>query len=229
MPSILPPPLDHEFRNQELLQQALTHRSAGNRHNERLEFLGDAMLGFVVAEALFARFPQADEGQLTRLRAALVRKETLAELAQGFALGDLLRLGEGELKSGGFRRESILANALEALFGAILLDGGHAECRRRILGLYQARFDQLSVTDLGKDPKTALQEWLQARRLPLPVYRLTETRGEPHAQRFYVECEVAGLQVPVQGEGRSRRIAEQCAAALAMTRLQDEKRPDHER
>jgi ribonuclease-3 len=223
----LPQPLGHAFRNEALLQQALTHRSAGNRHNERLEFLGDAMLGLVIAEELYARFPEADEGQLTRSRATLVRKETLAELAAAAALGDLLRLGEGELKSGGFRRESILANALEALLGAILLDAGYDECRRRIVELYESRFTRLSPADVSKDAKTALQEWLQARRLPLPVYRLTDTRGEPHEQQFFVECEVTGLDEPVRGDGRSRRIAEQCAAAAALSRLTADKHRPH--
>lgn len=215
----LPPTLTHAFRDEQLLEQALTHRSAGNRHNERLEFLGDAILGLVVAEELYRRFPDANEGQLTRLRASLVRKETLAELAKAAALGDQLVLGEGELKSGGFRRESILANALEALLGAIFLDAGFADCRNRILALYADRFERLSPEDLSKDAKTELQEWLQARRLPLPVYRLIRTQGDPHEQQFFVECEIAQLAAPVHGDGRSRRIAEQQAAAIALCQL----------
>jgi ribonuclease III len=224
----LPPTLSHAFRDEQLLEQALTHRSAGNPHNERLEFLGDAILGLVVAEELYRRFPDANEGQLTRLRACLVRKETLGELAAAAALGDQLVLGEGELKSGGFRRESILANALEALLGAIFLDAGFADCRSRILALYANRFEGLSPEELSKDAKTELQEWLQARRLPLPVYRLVRTQGDPHDQRFFVECEVAMLSEPVHGDGRSRRIAEQQAAAIALRQLSAEITPDHD-
>jgi ribonuclease-3 len=215
----LPVELAHVFRDPRLLEQALTHRSADNRNNERLEFLGDAMLGLVVAEELYRRFPDADEGQLTRLRAALVRKETLASIAASLRLGDFLRLGEGELKSGGFRRESILANALEALLGAIHLDGGFAACRERIVKLYEDRFSGLDPDLLTKDPKTELQEWLQARRRPLPVYRLLKTEGEPHDRRFTVECIIEELPVPLQGEGRSRRAAEQEAAGRALDSL----------
>lgn len=215
----LPVELAHAFHHPQLLEQALTHRSANNRNNERLEFLGDAMLGLVVAAELYRRFPEIDEGQLTRLRAALVRKETLAAIAASLRLGDYLRLGEGELKSGGFRRESILANTLEAVLGAIYLDGGFETCRMRIVNLFEHLFSTLDPELLTKDAKTELQEWLQARRRPLPIYRLLKTEGEPHNRQFTVECIVEELSAPLQGVGRSRRVAEQEAARRALERL----------
>lgn len=211
--------LQYEFTDGRLCTQALTHRSAGNPHNERLEFLGDAMLGLIVAEELYRRFPDADEGLLTRLRAALVRRETLADLAVELDLGAHLRLGEGELRSGGFRRASILANALEAILGAIYLDGGYEACRAAITRLFDRRIAKLSAAETAKDPKTALQEWLQARGRPLPVYRTTGVEGAPHDQHFVVECMLEDAMAPVTGEGSSRRHAEQQAAERMLARL----------
>lgn len=212
--------LEYRFVDGELLRQALTHRSAGHPHNERLEFLGDAMLGLLVAEELYRRFADADEGQLTRLRASLVRKETLAAIASRLELGACLKLGEGEMKSGGFRRESILANAFEALIGALYLDAGYAVCRERVLAVFGELFAGLSLGEVVKDAKTELQEWLQARSLPLPSYVTVKVEGESHDQRFTVECLVDGLDRPARGEGRSRRQAEQQAAAEALTHLE---------
>lgn len=205
--------LGHRFREPALLLNALTHRSAGGRNNERLEFLGDAILGLVIAEALYLRYPEASEGELSRLRAALVRKQTLAELARDLDLGEHLRLGSGELKSGGYRRESILADALEAIFGAVYLDGGFAACTAVIQALYAARLAALPAEPLAvKDFKTRLQEHLQARRLGLPDYAVVSVRGSAHDQVFEVECRLADLERRARGKGRSRRHAEQQAA-----------------
>jgi len=211
--------LGYRFAEPELLAQALTHRSAGRRHNERLEFLGDALLGAIIAEALYRRYPTADEGQLTRLRATVVRRETLARLAQELDIGGCLQLGEGELKSGGHRRASILANTLEALIGAIYLDGGFEVCRERVTALFEQPLRRFSPVQLQKDPKTDLQEWLQARHLALPAYRTVKVEGQPHNRHFTVECELPGSMAAVRGEGRSRRIAEQNAATAALTAL----------
>ena len=198
---------------------ALTHRSFAGRNNERLEFLGDAILNFVVGEALFKRFPQAREGQLSRLRARLVKGETLARLARVFDLGEYLRLGSGELKSGGFRRESILADATEALIGAIYLDTGMESARDRVLAWLEPYFDELTLVDTNKDPKTRLQEFLQSRGCELPRYDVVDIQGEPHCRTFFVECEVALINEKTQGQGASRRIAEQVAAAAALVAL----------
>ncbi len=204
--------LDYEFRQPELLEAAVTHRSAGSRNNERLEFLGDAALGFVVAEWLFEAFPEAREGQLSRLRASLVKRETLAEVARGLDIGDYLRLGSGELKSGGFRRDSILADALEAILGAILLDRGYEACRACIHRLFADKVAALSPGDELKDPKTLLQELLQSRKLGLPEYDVISVSGKAHQQHFVVSCRVPDLDLTVTGEGRNRRGAEQAAA-----------------
>ncbi|WP_188981564.1 ribonuclease III [Pseudomonas matsuisoli] len=211
--------LGHTFADQELMTLALTHRSFAGRNNERLEFLGDAVLNFVAGEALYERFPQAREGQLSRLRARLVKGETLASLARGFELGEYLRLGSGELKSGGFRRESILADALEALIGAIYLDAGMAAARERVLAWLTTEFEGLTLVDTNKDPKTRLQELLQARACELPRYEVVDIQGEPHCRTFFVECEVKLLNEKTQGHGASRRIAEQVAAAAALAAL----------
>lgn len=208
--------LGHRFREPRLLQQALTHRSFGSAHNERLEFLGDSVLNCVVAGLLYDRFPMLAEGDLSRHRARLVRQETLAGLAVGLGLGDCLALGEGELRSGGARRPSILADALEAVFGAVLLDGGYDTCRSLIEGLYGPLLAALDPNESGKDPKTALQEALQARRHALPRYGLVEIRGEAHAQEFEVECLIPELSVRCTGSGSTRRLAEQNAARLAL-------------
>lgn len=211
--------LGHTFQNQELMLLALTHRSFAGRNNERLEFLGDAILNFVAGEALFERFPQAREGQLSRLRARLVKGETLAVLARGFELGEYLRLGSGELKSGGFRRESILADALEALIGAIYLDAGMDVARARVLDWLTSELDGLTLVDTNKDPKTRLQEFLQSRAVELPRYEVVDIQGEPHCRTFFVQCEIALLTDKTQGQGASRRIAEQVAAAAALVAL----------
>jgi ribonuclease-3 len=211
--------LAYRFRRPELLRLALTHRSHSLAHNERIEFLGDSVLNCVMAALLYGRFPSLREGELSRHRANLVRQDTLAEIAQSLHLGEELRLGEGEIKSGGFRRPSILADALEALLGAIFLDGGFDAVCGVIERLYALLLDQIDPNASGKDAKTELQELLQARRLPLPQYSLLQTRGEAHAQEFEVECAVEVLNIRVRGTGNSRRGAEQTAARVAIARI----------
>lgn len=212
--------LPYRFERPELLGEALTHRSAGRPNNERLEFLGDAVLNFLIAEALYQQVPDADEGALSRLRAILVRGETLAQIAAELNLGEALSLGSGELKSGGFRRHSILADALEAVIGAVYLDGGFEASRDLVRKLFASRLASLPDTDSLKDSKTRLQEYLQARQAALPVYRLVAEEGEPHRRRFRVACEIPWLDRPVEGSGRSRRVAEQEAARLALLELE---------
>lgn len=211
--------LSYRFARPELLGEALTHRSAGRLNNERLEFLGDAVLNFLIAEALFRRVPAANEGDLSRLRANLVRRETLAEIAGEMSLGESLVLGPGELKSGGFRRNSILADALEAVIGAVYLDGGFDACAALVERLFASRLESLPSTESLKDPKTRLQEFLQGRQMPLPAYRLESEAGEPHKRVFHVTCDIEGLAEPVRASGRSRRAAEQEAARLALEAL----------
>lgn len=213
--------LGYRFNNISLLTVALTHRSFGTPNNERFEFLGDAILTYVMAELLFARFPSANEGQLTRLRADLVKEETLAGIATELNLGGELRLGGGELKSGGWRRASILADALEAIVGAVYLDAKNdiSPVKQLIGHLYEQRLEKLSLNE-SKDAKTRLQEYLQARRLELPRYQVLTVVGSPHEQHFSIECRVAGLEKPTYGEGNSRRHAEQAAAAQALDLLQ---------
>lgn len=212
--------LGYHFRDQKLFQQALTHRSRGSQNNERLEFLGDSLLNTVVAEALFQQFPRAQEGELSRLRAQLVKGDTLAEIGRELDLGDCLSLGEGELKSGGFRRASILADAVEALVAAIYLDSGSfGVCREHLLSWYGRRLTEATLTKSQKDPKTRLQELLQARGEPLPVYRVTQVSGEAHAQTFTVSCQVSLLPEPVVTSGHNRREAEKSAAAAALDLL----------
>jgi ribonuclease-3 len=211
--------LGHQFGSAELLRQALTHRSHSSPHNERLEFLGDAVLNCVVASLLYQRFGNLREGDLSRQRANLVRQEALAQVAQRLTLGDHLRLGEGELKSGGFRRPSILADALEAIIGAIFLDAGFDAARAVIERLLSPQLEQLDPSNSGKDPKTALQEFLQAQRQPLPQYLLLTTRGEAHVQEFEIECAIPSLGVRALGIGSSRRAAEQAAAGEALRLL----------
>ena len=268
--------LGYTFNHQELLQQALTHRSASSKHNERLEFLGDSILSYVIANALYHRFPRVDEGDMSRMRATLVRGNTLAELAREFELGECLRLeflgdsilsyvianalyhrfprvdegdmsrmratlvrgntlaelarefelgeclrlGPGELKSGGFRRESILADTVEALIGGVFLDSDIQTVEKLILNWYQTRLDEISPGDKQKDPKTRLQEYLQGRHLPLPTYLVVQVRGEAHDQEFTIHCQVSGLSEPVVGTGSSRRKAEQAAAEQALKKLE---------
>jgi ribonuclease-3 len=202
-----------------LVGAALTHRSAGGAHNERLEFLGDAVLSFVVADLLYRAFPRATEGELSRYRATLVSGEALADIAEALELGDRLSLGPGELKSGGFRRRSILANALEALLGAVYLDGGHAAAQAVVERLVSPRLASLPSAVALKDPKTRLQEWLQARGLPLPRYAVEAVSGDPHEQTFRVQCEVEALGARAHGVGSSRRRAEQEAAETLLGRL----------
>ena len=212
--------LGYTFARSDLLTQALTHRSHGAVNNERLEFLGDSVLNCSVAHALYDTFPDLPEGSLSRLRANLVRQETLAEIAAALKLGDSLRLGEGELKSGGFRRPSILADALESLFGAIFLEAGFDEAQRVVRGLFDPLVAKIDPRASGKDPKTQLQEILQSRRMPLPDYQLVDTQGEAHDQSFIVECVLSRPALSTRGVGKSRRAAEQEAARLACEQLQ---------
>ncbi len=211
--------IGYQFKEREILEQALTHRSVGNPNNERLEFLGDAILGFFVADALYRKVPTAREGQLSRLRARLVKKDTLAKIAKGLALGEYLRLGAGELRSGGHARDSILADAMEAVLAAVYLDGGYLAAQEVVHNLLRTHLRNLSVDSQEKDPKTCLQEYLQARRLALPMYTILEVSGEHHAQRFEVECKVADLEVSCRGRGSSRKEAEQDAASRVLEEL----------
>ncbi|MEZ8035727.1 MULTISPECIES: ribonuclease III [Vibrio] len=211
--------IGYQFNDADLIHLALTHRSAAGKHNERLEFLGDSILSFVIADDLYHRFPKVNEGDMSRMRATLVRGHTLAELGREFELGDYLKLGPGELKSGGFRRDSILADAVEAVIGAVYLDSDTETVRGIILSWYQSRLDAIQPGVSQKDPKTRLQEFLQGRRNPLPVYTVTNIKGEAHNQEFTVECEVAGVDKPVIGKGTSRRKAEQAAAETALEQL----------
>lgn len=213
--------LGYQFKQPELLEQALTHRSCKGQHNERLEFLGDAVLSLVIAEALFEQFPKTREGDLTRMRAALVKGVTLAEVAQELQLAEYLRLGPGELKSGGFRRESILADALEAILGAIYLDTGMAACKERILFWFESRLLSIAPGQ-QKDSKTLLQEYLQGLRLALPVYDVIATVGEAHQQTFTVRCSIAGMS-PFVATGSSRRKAEQDAAHMALEHIKNDR------
>ena len=211
--------LKYMFRQPGLLEQALTHRSKHAENYERLEFLGDSVLGFVISVEIYNRYPNLYEGELTRLRASLVNKNTLAALARDIELGKYLRLGEGELKSGGYDRDSILADSLEAIFGAICKDSDVNEAARVILQLYRERLARLDPYSIPKDPKTQLQEYLQKLSLPTPTYVVQKVTGEPHNQNFVVECHVSGLNEPACGEGSSRRHAEQAAAAQALELL----------
>jgi len=212
--------LHYTFKSGELLQQAVTHRSHGSVHNERLEFLGDSVLNCVVAQLLYLKYARLDEGDLSRLRANLVKQQSLSEIAERMGLSDFLRLGEGEMKSGGFRRPSILADTMEAVFGAVFVDGGFEGARDVISRLFEPVLKVVDPKTLGKDSKTLLQEYLQAKRLPLPVYTVVETRGAAHNQEFEVECSIPKLDVGVRGNGRSRRGAEQSAAKLALESAQ---------
>jgi ribonuclease-3 len=211
--------LGHVFKQPQLLQRALTHRSYTPEHNERMEFLGDSILGCVIAKHLYSHYPQLSEGELSRLRSSLVREETLVTLAQQLDLGSHLRLGEGELKSGGFRRPSILADALEALFGAAFLDSGFAAAEQVVLNLYVPYLENIDVQALGKDAKTLLQEYLQGKRIPLPIYNVVALQGEAHAQSFQVECVIPSLKISARGLGTNRRNAEQQAAQAAYQQL----------
>lgn len=212
--------LDYTFNDKALLRRALTHRSHSGEHNERLEFLGDSVLNFVIAALLYDQFPDMDEGDLSRLRANLVKQSALADIAQTLCLSRYLRLGEGELKSGGFRRPSILSDALEAVFGAVFLDGGFDAAHRVVALQYRPVLADINPVTLGKDPKTLLQELLQARRRELPVYTVINTQGAAHDQLFEVECRIEKPEISVTSSGSSRRAAEQGAAGLAIEALQ---------
>lgn len=218
-PTSLANSLTYRFANGSLLQQALTHRSFGTPHNERLEFLGDGVLNCVIAGALYERYPQLAEGELSRMRAALVRKGALSGIARGLGLPGHLRLGEGERASGGTERDSILADTLEAVFGALFLDGGYDAARDAILGAFQSALEGLDAAQPAKDAKTRLQEFLQGRRHKLPEYRVVATKGAAHRQTFEVECLVEGLDLRDTGSGASRRAAEQSAAESVLKKL----------
>ncbi|WP_159015275.1 ribonuclease III [Cognatiluteimonas profundi] len=210
----------HAFADGSLLTQALSHRSAGSPHNERLEFLGDALLNLIIAEQLYARWPKADEGAMTRARAELVRESALAAVARSLDLGARLNLGPGEMKTGGHRRDSILADALEAVIAALYLDGGLDACRNTVLQWFEPLLAALPpLHQVGKDAKTRLQEWLQARQRALPVYVLLEESGDEHDKRFRVGCTLADPTIATEGSGTSRRAAEQAAAEAALQRI----------
>ena len=212
--------IDHRFARPDLLDQALTHRSAGAPNNERLEFLGDALVNLFIAEALYERWPHADEGALTRARAELVRESALAPIARQLDLGAKLILGPGEMKSGGHRRDSILADALEAVVAAIYLDAGFGTCRSVVMPWFRASMEALPPPHkVGKDAKTRLQEWLQGKQKPLPVYALLSESGEDHAKTFLITCTLQQPPLVTQGEGGSRRDAEQAAAEAALRAL----------
>ena len=215
----MPIAIDHAFRDPDLLRQALTHRSFGTPHNERLEFVGDAVLNCVIALALYRRFPDIPEGDLSRVRAHLVNRETLARLARSLGLGASMRLGEGEQRSGGADRASILADALEAVFGAVVVDAGFAAAEGVINGVFGDLLRDADPRTLGKDPKTRLQEWLQSQRLPVPEYAIVATTGEAHAQQFAVECRIPSMSIVTSGSGSSRRIAEQDAVERALAEV----------
>jgi len=213
--------LQHAFTDPGLLARALTHRSFSSDHNERLEFLGDSVLNCVIASLLFHRYTKIDEGDLSRLRANLVKQQSLYEVAQRLELSQCLRLGEGELKSGGFRRPSILADTLEALFGAIYLDAGFDAAYKVISTLYEPIIEIVDPRTLGKDAKTLLQEYLQGKKIPMPQYNVVATHGAAHNQEFEIECLIPKLDIQVFGAGGSRRAGEQAAAKLALEAVQN--------
>ena len=218
-PSLLDKRIAYRFKSDALREQALTHRSFGSPHNERLEFLGDGVLNCIVAEELYNRFPGLSEGQLSRLRANLVRKESLSAIALELGLSEFLRLGEGELANGGGSRPSMLADALEAVYGAIFQDGGYDAVRETVRHTFRAEFDKLDPAKPTKDAKTMLQEHLQGRQLKLPSYRVVATEGAAHRQTFEVECVVGELKLAATGTGSTRRIAEQNAAAQILKQV----------
>ena len=213
--------LEYSFNNIELLDEALTHRSFAPRNNERLEFLGDGILNFVIAHELFKSYPDVQEGDLSRLRANLVNKESLAEIADKLNLGDVIKLGSGELKSGGFRRPSILADAVESILGAVYSDSGFDAARELIVRLYAYRLALPTDLQSLKDPKTQLQELLQSRKYSLPVYDVVDITGKAHAQIFHINCAIEKLKIEVKGEGKSRRKAEQVAAQKAIVLVEE--------
>ena len=211
--------IGYTFQDKTLLTLALSHRSIGKENNERLEFLGDSIVNFIIAEALFEKESEATEGDLSRMRASLVKGETLAEVAKDFDLGEYLKLGPGEIKSGGHKRSSILAGALEGLIGAIYLDADFEVCQKVVLNWFEGRLKDTTLDQIYKDPKTELQEYLQARKLPIPEYKLINTTGAAHKQEFFVECYVETLNKSVKEQGMSRRKAEQNAAEQMLKEL----------
>ena len=211
--------LGYVFNDMSLLETALSHRSIGKKNNERLEFLGDSVIGYVIAEELYRRFPDENEGNLSRYRSLLVKGDTLASIARQFKVGQFLKLGGGELKSGGSRRASILADAMEAIIGAMTLDSNIEQARTCILSWYKERLDNIKTLDL-KDPKTRLQELLQARKFDLPQYTVISINGQEHAQIFQIDCHVKELQLTITAEGSSRRSAEQKGAELVLEKIQ---------
>lgn len=214
--------IGHTFTQSDLLRRALTHRSHSAVHNERLEFLGDSVLNCAIAKLLYDTYPNVPEGDLSRLRSNLVNQQTLATLAQKLNLGELLLLGEGERKNAGFRRPSILADAVEALFGAVFMDAGFVAAEQAVLKLYIPFIAQADAQMLGKDFKTLLQEYLQSRKMPLPKYTVIATQGEAHAQLFQVDCEIEQMKLITHGEGSNRRRAEQAAAEVAYRKIKAE-------
>lgn len=215
--------LNYQFSDKQRLQLALTHRSASGKHNERLEFLGDAVLGNIIALQLYRQFPKADEGQLSRLRAFLVKEKALFELAQTLQIGDFLNLGSGELKSGGFRRASILSDTFEAIIGAVYLDSDFPSVEKFVLDIYQEKLSSLSLDMAQKDPKTRLQEWLQARNVETPHYEVIRSSGKDHAKMYWVTCKVNYKKLECEGQGLSRRKAEQDAATKILEMLNHDK------
>lgn len=211
--------IQYTFKNKKHLLNALTHRSKGSENNERLEFLGDSILNFIIARALFDTYPDAPEGELSRLRSYLVKGETLAEIARELELGRYLLLGQGELRSGGNRRESILADCFEALLAAIYLDADMDKCTQVVKRIYKHRLMDKRLSTQSKDPKTQLQEYIQGKKLPLPVYTLIKVEGEQHKQHFTVECEVESLKIKSVGHGESRRKAEKEAAIALIQKI----------
>jgi len=214
--------IGYQFLQPKLLLQALTHRSAHHQHNERLEYLGDAVLGSVIATQLYQQFPKADEGQLSRLRSFLVKEKALSELANQLNFSQFLILGSGELKSGGFRRDSILSDTFEAIIGAVLLDSDYLTAQSYILNLYQKKLAEISLDKAKKDPKTLLQEWLQGRGYKTPEYTVVDSKGKDHAKLYWVSCQVDYHQIEVTGQGSSRRRAEQAAAEKLMYQIASE-------
>lgn len=215
--------LNYQFKDPELLKAAMTHRSARGLNNERLEFLGDSILGLVIARSLYEKFPTATEGQLSRMRASLVKGDTLAQMASELELGECLFLGSGELKSGGFRRSSILEDAMEAVIGAVERDSGLQAAQDLVLHLYKQRLEQVDMDASSKDPKTRLQEYLQGLGKPLPMYEVVQISGDTHDQSFVVSCSIEGVAKPVQGKGGSRRKAEQSVANKLLDILEKQK------
>ena len=220
--------IGYQFKDEKLLHRALTHRSKSSRNNERLEFLGDAVLGFIIADYLFQKYPNANEGDLSRLRSVLVKGRALAKVAKSLRVGDFLRMGPGEQKSGGHRRESILADAMEAILGAVYLDGGYDAVKGFVFKSFSQALDRISIENVTKDSKTLLQEFLQAKSSPLPIYCVESVCGADHEQLFHVSCEVEGLNDKVFGTGSSRRNAEQDAATQALTLLSSSDSADAE-